>query len=84
MDLDKALCQPVLCGHRHRPWIWTLGGLTVIHAGTISTNRLRGFYQNTYNIIRIENGKVSASLKVVGGQECALDQGAIEAASSTV
>jgi 3',5'-cyclic AMP phosphodiesterase CpdA len=74
----------VLCGHRHRPWIWTLSGLTVIHAGTVSTDRLRGFYQNTYNIIRIENGKVSASLKVVGGQECTFDQDAIEAASSMV
>lgn len=57
----------VLCGHRHRPWIWTLGKLMIIHAGTVSTDRLRGFYQNTYNIVQVEGEKVLASLKVVGG-----------------
>lgn len=74
----------VLCGHRHRPWTWFLGNLTVIHAGTVSTDRLRGFYQNTYNIIQIEGQKISASLKVVGGRECALDQSSIEAVSSII
>ncbi|MEM4701054.1 MAG: metallophosphoesterase family protein [Candidatus Bathyarchaeia archaeon] len=74
----------VLCGHRHRPWTWVLGNLTVIHAGTVSTDRLRGFYQNTYNIIQIEGQKISASLKVVGGRECTLDQSSIEAVSSII
>jgi 3',5'-cyclic AMP phosphodiesterase CpdA len=74
----------VLCGHRHRPWTWTLGKLMVIHAGTVSTDRLRGFYQNTYNVIRIEGEKIVASLKVVGGRECTLDQVSIEAVNSIV
>ncbi|MEM2147477.1 MAG: metallophosphoesterase [Candidatus Bathyarchaeia archaeon] len=74
----------VLCGHRHRPWIWTLGKLTAIHAGTVSTDRLRGFYQHTYNVIQIENGKIVANLKVVGGKECVFDQLTIESASSII
>lgn len=59
----------VLCGHRHRPWIWAEGKLKIIHAGAVSTNRLRGFYQNSYNIVRIENGEIQAHLKIVGKQE---------------
>ncbi len=63
----------VLCGHRHRPWIWTAGKLRIIHAGAVSTNRLRGFYQNSYNIVRIENGEIHAYLKIVGEQKVDLD-----------
>jgi len=29
--------------------------------------RLRGFFENSYNVIRIENGKIKPRLKVVGG-----------------
>ncbi|MBX5321175.1 metallophosphoesterase [Candidatus Bathyarchaeota archaeon A05DMB-3] len=80
--LTKYGFNLVLCGHRHRPWTWTLGKLMIIHAGTVSTDRLRGFYQNTYNIIQVEGEKIVASLKVVGGQECALNQVSIEAVNS--
>jgi predicted phosphodiesterase len=59
----------VLCGHRHRPWIWELGNLPVIHAGAISTDRLRGFYQNTYSIINIEDSKLEAHLKTPSGEK---------------
>jgi Icc protein len=59
----------VLCGHRHRPWIWVAGKLKIVHAGAVSSNRLRGFYQNSYNIVRVENGEVQAHLKIVGEQE---------------
>ena len=24
----------VMCGHKHRPWAWNLGTLTVLNAGT--------------------------------------------------
>ncbi|MCP8320049.1 MAG: metallophosphoesterase [archaeon] len=57
----------VLCGHRHRPWIWRLEGLMVVHAGTLSSERTRGFFANTYNIIQIDD-KIKPSLKVVGGE----------------
>jgi Icc protein len=68
----------VLCGHRHRPWMWRIGTLPIVHAGAISTNRLRGFYRNTYNIIRINEGKLRATLKIVGGDELDLTPSAIQ------
>jgi 3',5'-cyclic AMP phosphodiesterase CpdA len=68
----------LLCGHRHRPWIWSTGKLKIIHAGAVSTNRLRGFYKNSYNIIRIENDEVQAYLKIVGEQRLDLDPACIK------
>ncbi|MBS7636433.1 metallophosphoesterase [Candidatus Bathyarchaeota archaeon] len=82
--LTKHNVNLVLCGHRHRPWLWTLGKLIILHAGTVSTNRFRGFYQNTYNIIEIENSAVTAKLKVVGGQECPFERLPIEALSPII
>jgi len=82
--LTKYDVNLVLCGHRHRPWLWTLGKLLILHAGTVSTNRFRGFYQNTYNIVEIENNTVMAKLKVVGGQECPFERLPIEAPSPVI
>jgi len=64
----------VLCGHRHRPWLWQIENLPIVYAGAVSTKRLRGFYQNTYSIIQIKNWEVKASLKVVGDKEYNFDQ----------
>lgn len=69
----------VLCGHRHRPWIWELGSLSIVYAGTVSTDRLRGFYQNTYNIINIEDSKVEAYLKIPDGERYDLNRESIKA-----
>ena len=63
----------VLCGHRHRPWVWNMGKMNIVYAGTVSTNRLRGFYQNSYNMIEIKNSGIQASLKIVGGREFTLN-----------
>lgn len=62
----------VLCGHKHRPWIWNLGPLTIAYAGTTSSERMRGFFENTYNIISVDKGKVSVDLKVVNGERIPL------------
>jgi len=68
----------VLCGHRHRPWIWELGNLPIIHAGTVSTDRLRGLYENTYNILEIEDSKITAYLKIPGGPKYEFNRNSIE------
>lgn len=72
----------VLCGHRHRPWMWNTDNINIIYAGAVSTNRLRGFYQNSYNIIQIENRKIKASLKVIGGKESDLNPTSIKTLKS--
>jgi 3',5'-cyclic-AMP phosphodiesterase len=33
----------VICGHKHRPWMWNLGALQITYAGTTSSERCRGF-----------------------------------------
>jgi 3',5'-cyclic AMP phosphodiesterase CpdA len=63
----------ILCGHRHRPWSWSTCNLRIFYSGAVSTNRLRGFYLNSYNIVRIRNNQVKASLKIVGQQEVSLN-----------
>jgi 3',5'-cyclic AMP phosphodiesterase CpdA len=57
----------VLCGHKHRPWVWNLGSLEIAYAGTTSSSRFRGFFENCYNLISLEKGKTpKVSLKIVG------------------
>ena len=62
----------VLCGHKHRPWIWDFNTLSIANAGTTSSERVRGFFENTYNIISIENGTFRVDLKIVGGKRTPL------------
>ena len=64
----------VLCGHKHRPWIWDFGNLSIVNAGTASSERMRGFFENTYNIINIEKNKIKVDLKIVGGKRFPLEE----------
>lgn len=63
----------VLCGHKHRPWIWNFKDLSVVNAGTASSERVRGLFENTYNIITIKNRKITVDLKIVGGKRMRLE-----------
>ena len=65
--LTNSKVDLVLCGHRHRPWRWQIGSMKVIHAGSVSCEKLRGFFCNSYNIIEINKGKIDAKLKIVNG-----------------
>ena len=58
----------VLCGHKHRPWMWDFNNLMIANAGTTSSKRVRGFFENSYNIVKIDDGKISVDLKIVGGE----------------
>ena len=63
----------VLCGHKHRPWIWNFKGLSIVNAGTASSDRVRGLFENTYNIITIDDKKIQIDLKIVGGKRMPLE-----------
>jgi len=63
----------VLCGHKHRPWIWNFKDLAIVNAGTASSDRVRGLFENSYNIITIENKKIQVDLKIVGGKRIPLE-----------
>lgn len=62
----------VICGHKHRPWVWNFHDLVIANAGTISSERTRGLFENTYNIVTIEGGKIRVDLKIVGGKSIPL------------
>ena len=63
----------VLAGHRHRPWRWSLRDTQIIHAGTLSSERFRGFFANSYNIIKLDGKRIDARLKIVGGKSMSYD-----------
>jgi len=63
----------VLCGHKHRPWIWNFGKPLITYAGTASSERARGLFENTYNIITIDGKKIQVDLKIVGGKRMPLE-----------
>lgn len=63
----------VLCGHKHRPWAWNFGELTVVNAGTATSERVRGLFENTYNIITVKNRKIHVELKTVGGKRIPIE-----------
>ena len=62
----------VLCGHKHRPWLWNLGSLKIAYAGTACSWRYRGIFEDTYNIIDIKDGKINVDIKIVGGKRMPL------------
>jgi len=64
----------VLCGHKHRPWAWNFGKLTVVNAGAATSERVRGLFENTYNILTISNKKVQVDLKIVDGKRLPIDE----------
>lgn len=64
----------VLCGHKHRPWMWNLGKLIVLYAGTACSWRYRGIFEDTYNIIDIKNNKIHVDIKTVGGEKVPLEE----------
>jgi predicted phosphodiesterase len=63
----------VLCGHKHRPWIWNFKDLAIVNAGTAASDRTRGLFENTYNIITIKDKKIQVELQIVGGKRMLLE-----------
>ena len=63
----------VLCGHKHRPWAWNFGELTVVNAGTATSERVRGLFENTYNIVTVNGKSVQVDLKIVGGKRLPIE-----------
>jgi 3',5'-cyclic AMP phosphodiesterase CpdA len=62
----------VLSGHRHVPYVWPIAGMLLVHSGTVSTLRTRGFPHPAYNLIRVEEGRISVELRVPGGERRSL------------
>lgn len=61
----------VLSGHRHVPYVWPIAGMLLVHSGTVSTLRTRGFPNLAYNLI-VEAGRISVDLCVPRGEQQSL------------
>ena len=46
----------------------------VVNAGTATSERVRGLFENTYNIITISDKKVHVDLKIVGGRRLPMNE----------
>jgi 3',5'-cyclic AMP phosphodiesterase CpdA len=66
--LRKCAVDLVLGGHRHVPYVWPLAGMLLVHSGTVSTLRVRGFPEPAYNLIDVTGGTISIELCVPGGE----------------
>jgi 3',5'-cyclic-AMP phosphodiesterase len=65
----------VICGHKHRPWLWNLGTMKIAYAGTACSWRYRGVFEDTYNIIDIyKDNKIDIDIKIVGGKRIPLSE----------
>jgi 3',5'-cyclic AMP phosphodiesterase CpdA len=64
----------VLSGHRHVPYVWPVAGMLLIHSGTVSTLRTRGFRNPAYNLIRIDNGIISVENCIPGRERDSLGE----------
>lgn len=64
--LHECKVDLVLGGHRHVPYVWPIAGLYVVHSGTVSTLRTRGFGHPSYNLIRIGKDKLAIERRIPG------------------
>jgi 3',5'-cyclic AMP phosphodiesterase CpdA len=62
----------VISGHRHVPWVWPVAGMLLVHSGTTSTLRTRGFTHPAYNLIRVEPDRIVVQVCIAGGEHRAL------------
>jgi len=64
----------VLSGHRHVPYVWPVAGMFIVHSGTVSTLRTRGYPHPAYNLIRIEGGRIAVELCIPGSDRQSLGE----------
>lgn len=55
----------ILCGHKHRPWVWNLGALEIAYARTLFSARFGGFFELSYDIIEIKDEKLNVDIKIM-------------------
>jgi len=72
--LRQSHVDVVLGGHRHVPYVWPVAGMLLVHSGTVSTQRTRGFPHPAYNLVRVDGGRIAIELRVPGGQRQSLGE----------
>jgi Icc protein len=65
----------VLSGHRHVPYANNVSNTLIIHCGTVSSTRVRGFMRPSYNRIELDGDEIQVTLRYPGEGEEALASG---------
>jgi 3',5'-cyclic-AMP phosphodiesterase len=65
--LRSAEVDIVLGGHRHVPHVWPIGGLFLVHSGTASTRRVRGYSHPSYNFVTLTRDLIEVEMREPGG-----------------
>lgn len=60
--LELCGVHVVLCGHKHVPHVWALGGLLIVNSGTVSSYRTRGYTRPSYNVVTVTDEQVDITL----------------------
>jgi 3',5'-cyclic AMP phosphodiesterase CpdA len=66
--LRTAQVDIVLGGHRHVPHVWPVAGMFLVHSGTVSTRRVRGYAHPSYNMVSISPSELHVEMRVPGGE----------------
>lgn len=61
--LDDADVDLVLSGHKHVPYVWTVGGMVLVTSGTVSTWRTRGLTPPSHNVVRIAKDVIRVEVR---------------------
>jgi Icc protein len=72
--LRRLEVELVLSGHRHVPYVWPVAGMFIVHSGTVSTLRTRGFPHPAYNLIRVDEDRIAVELRIPGGDRQSLGE----------
>ena len=72
--LRKCGVDLVLAGHRHVPYVWPVAGMLLVHSGTVSTLRTRGFPSPAYNLVTVQDGRIAVELCIPGGRRESLGE----------
>jgi Icc protein len=56
----------VLSGHKHVPNVWQLGDMLLVNSGTASSYRVRGYTRPSYNVLEIDDQRLSITQKYPG------------------
>lgn len=67
--LESLEVDIVLAGHRHVPYLWNVSGVRVIHSGTVSSERTRGFIPPSYNLIELGPEEARVIMRKPGEDE---------------
>ncbi len=65
----------VLAGHRHVPYVFDLSNTLIVHSGTVSSKRTRGFMPPSYNHIEITPKEIKITLRYPGNDQEPLASG---------